>query len=277
MSPSLPYLPNDTPIEAQASMSYRSQLGFRDGDKGTHTSRTIMSAELRLLLDYVPTDANKETYKRAVVDDNILGKHTVATRKLSFQRLSELYGLDASIPLFRYMRFLWDVDIEARPLLSLLNAYARDPLLRMSAPAVLGAEPGTYINKNDIERTLIEVAGERFNPAILNKIARNAASSWTQSGHLLGRTRKQRAKLQVTPGAVALALFIGYLEGLRAQRLFDTPWTRLLEVPVHIQDFTLEASRRGWLDYLRVDTIVEVRFPGRLKPEEEEWTHESAQ
>ena len=38
-------------------MSYRSQLGFRDGDRGTHTSRTIMSAELRLLLDYVTADA----------------------------------------------------------------------------------------------------------------------------------------------------------------------------------------------------------------------------
>jgi hypothetical protein len=257
--------------------SQRLKSGFRDGDRGTHTSRTIMLTELCLLLDAVPQDVSREVYRRAVIEDNVLGKRTGATRKLSYQRLSELYGLDPKIPMFRYLRILWETDQESRPLIAFLCAYARDPLLRLSAPAVLEAEEGAVVDKNDLEKVLEEVAGDRFNPSILNKIARNAASSWTQSGHLNGRTRKQRTRPRPTAGAAAMALFIGYLEGLRAQRLFDTSWTRLLEVPLHrLQELTLEAARRGWLDYLRADTVVEVRFPGRLTLEEEEWTHEPA-
>lgn len=254
---------------------HRSKLGFRNGDRGTHTSRTIMSAELNILLGHLPGDVDREAYRRAVIEDNILGKRTGATRKLSFQRLSELYGLSPDIPLFRFLRFLWRVDQEGRPLIGFLCAYARDPLLRMTTPAVLGAEQGTTVDKNNLEKALVEAAGDRFNSSILNKIARNAASSWTQSGHLTGRVRKIRSRPTVTPGAVAMALFIGHLEGLRAQRLFDSSWTRLLEVPLNrLNDLTQEAARRGWLDYLRADTVLEIRFPGRLTSEEEEWTHE---
>ena len=256
---------------------HRSDLGFRDGNRGTHTSRTIMSAELGLLLEHLPNDAGREDYRRAVIEDNVLGKRTGATRKLSFQRLRELYGLDPDIPLFRYLRFLWGVDQEGRPLLAFLCAYARDPLLRMTAPAVLDAALGTSVDKHDLEKILSEAAPDRFNPSILNKIARNAASSWTQSGHLKGRSRKQRVRPHATPGAAAMALFIGCLEGLRAQRLFNTLWTRLLDVPLHrLQDLTLEAARRSWLDFLQADTVVEIRFPDRLTPQEEKWTYEPA-
>ena len=256
---------------------HRSNLGFRDGDRGTHTSRTIMSTELGLLLDHLLPDAGREDYRRAVIEDNVLGKRTGATRKLSFQRLSELYGLDPNIPMFRYMRFLWEIDQEGRPLMAFLCAYARDPLLRMTTSAVLDADQGAIVDKRDFERALVNMAGDRFSSITLSTLVRNTASSWTQSGHLTGRVRKIRSRPRATPGAVAMALFIGYLEGLRAQRLFTTPWTRLLEVPLHrLQDLTREAARRGWLDFLRADTVVEVRFPGRLTPEEEEWTHEPA-
>jgi|APSaa5957512622_1039677.scaffolds.fasta_scaffold13263_2 hypothetical protein len=257
--------------------THRGMLGFRDGDRGTHTSRTIMSTELTLLLDQLPGEADKEAYRRAVVDENVLGKRTSATRKLSFQRLSELYGLDFSIPMFRYLRFLWDVDREGRPLTAFLLSYARDPLLRMTNPAISNADTGSIVVKDDIEKAIVEASGERFGAVTLGSLVRNTASSWTQSGHLSGRVRKQRTHPQATAGSAAMALFLGYLEGMRAQRLFDTPWTRLLEVPLQrFQDLTVEAARHGWLDYLRAGNVVEVRFPGRLTPEEEEWTHESA-
>lgn len=257
--------------------THRERLGFRDGERGTHTSRTIMLAELNLLLEYRPGEVGREEYRQAVIADNVLAKRTGATRQLTFQRLNELYGLDPDIPLFRYLRFLWRADPEGRPLMAFLCAYGRDPLLRLSAPALLDVDPGTIIDKGDIERVLAEGAPDRFNASILSKIARNAASSWTQAGHLRGRSRKQRTRPKATPGAAAMALFMGYLEGLRAQRLFNTVWTRLLEVPLHrLQDLTREAAQRGWLDYLQADTVVEVRFPGRLTPEEEAWTHEPA-
>src|ERR1019366_386344 len=79
-------------------------LGFKFGDKGAHTSRTIMLAELSTVLHQRPASATRADYANAVVGENCLGKHTASTRKLSLQRLSEMYALDPAVPLFRLLR-----------------------------------------------------------------------------------------------------------------------------------------------------------------------------
>ena len=107
--------------------------GFRWGEKGTHTSRTIMLDELRSVLVNCEPDAARDDYLSAIREDNCLGKRTAATRRLSSQRLSELYGLDPAVPLFRVLRRCWYTDRDGQPLLALLLALARDPLLRVSA------------------------------------------------------------------------------------------------------------------------------------------------
>lgn len=66
-------------------------------------------------------------YGKAVLDDNCLGKQTFSNRKLSLQRLSELYALDPAVPLFRIMRNLWEINPESCPQLAILLSLARDP------------------------------------------------------------------------------------------------------------------------------------------------------
>ncbi|HBT51017.1 MAG TPA: hypothetical protein DEA49_02730, partial [Petrotoga sp.] len=44
------------------------EMGFRFGDKGTHTSRTIMLEELSLLLHECAEDATRDDYVTAIVD-----------------------------------------------------------------------------------------------------------------------------------------------------------------------------------------------------------------
>ena len=80
------------------------KVGFRFGDKGTHSSRTIMFEELSILLRVSQPSFNHEEYRKVIVQENCLGKRTVSTRKLSHQRLSELYALDGEVLLFRVMR-----------------------------------------------------------------------------------------------------------------------------------------------------------------------------
>ena len=95
-----------------------------------------MLEELSLLLDAAPGEATYNDYALAVIEDNCLGKRTAANRKLSFQRLTELYGLNAQVVLFRVLRDLWGRHETSRPLLALLLALARDPLLRATATVV---------------------------------------------------------------------------------------------------------------------------------------------
>ena len=63
-----------------------------------------------------------------------------------------------------------------------------------------------------------------------NKIARNAASSWTQSGHLSGRAKKIRKRVNPSAVAVTMALFIGICSGFHGSAVFSNPWCRLLDL-----------------------------------------------
>ena len=247
------------------------RFGFRSGARGTQTSRTIMLAELRALLDATPAGASKAEYRAAIVESNVLGKKTAATRRLTAQRLGELYGLDPDVTLFRLLRVFWDAEPEGRPLLALLCAAARDPLLRLTAGPILKTPPWGQLAPATLAEAVAEAFPDRFNPATLHKIARNAASSWTQSGHLTGRGSKRRGRPVVTAGATAYALALGYLTGVRGSLLLNTFWTKLLDAPAErITALAVEASRRNWLNYRQAGSVIEVRFPGLLTAAEEE-------
>lgn len=203
------------------------QAGFRLGARGTHTSRTIMLEDLKDLLTAVPANGDRDAYAQAVVEENTLGKQTAATRRISFQRLRELYGLDPRLPLFRVLRRLWDLDDAGRPRLALLAAMARDPLLMATAPVVVLLSPGEEMMRSTLLVKLRETVGDRLNDAVLDKVARNVGSSWVQAGFLQGRVRKIRCRVAPTPGTVALALWLGRLEGYAVARLLDSPWARV--------------------------------------------------
>jgi len=250
------------------------ELGFRGGARGTHTSRTMMLSELASVLEATPDGASLADYRAAITEGNVLAKRTASNRRLTAQRLSEVYGLDAAVHLFRHLRFFWELDDQGRPMLACLCANARDPLLRVTAPRVLSARSGEVVTSEELEEAVEASAPSRFNPPTRNKIARNALSSWTQSGHLEGRRVKTRRRPVVTAANTAYALLLGYLCGLRGSMLFGTFWTGLLDVPTEkLHAMTAEASRREWLDYKRLGTVVEVGFNGLLTRREKELLH----
>jgi hypothetical protein len=160
------------------------KLGFRLGDKGTHSSRTLMLAELDAVLAVTLGAAGRSDYAAAILESNCLEKPTASTRRLSNQRLGELYALDPFVVVFRVLRGLWNVDPNARPLLAMLTALARDPLFRASAAPVLAQPAGMEIQRVPIRESLRKLVGERMNDDTLDKVVRNVSSSWTQTGHL---------------------------------------------------------------------------------------------
>lgn len=239
-----------------------SRLGFRFGDKGTHSSRTIMFNELEYLLDTVPGHAARSDYERAILEDNCLGKKTLSTRKLSMQRLSELYALDPDVPLFRFMCNFRNINTENRQQLALLSALARDPLLRITAAPVLQTSAGKEFARQEMTDALVSATGERFNVSTLDKIVRNASSSWTQAGHLQGRARKFRQLIRATPSALAYALLLGYLQGIRGQNLFTSAWVTVLDLDEsEARDRADDAKRLGLLDIKQSGSIIDLSFP----------------
>lgn len=244
------------------------KLGFRFGAKGAHTSRTMMFEELNGVLSAVRGGGSREDYASAIVEGNCLGKATTATRRLTNQRLGELYGLDPRIPLFRVLRRLWSIDASGRPLLTLQCALARDPLLAATVSPVLTLAAGSDVQRDAIRAALRHDVRERLSEATLDKVIRNVASSWEQAGHLAGRTFKKRALVQATPASVAFGLYLGHAVGFRGVSLFATGWVSLLDcTPVAARDFAIEAKRIGLIDLRIAGDVVDLALD-RLDPAE---------
>jgi len=228
-----------------------------------------MLDELRSVLATCPPEATRDDYLAAIHEENCLGKRTAATRKLSSQRLSELYALDPSVALFLVMRRCWYADRDGQPLISLLLALARDPLLRITAPPIVRMRPGEELARQQLTDSLSRAVGDRLSESTLDKVVRNAASSWTQSGHLQGRGRKTRQRVTATALATAYALFIGYLAGTRAAALFESLWAQVLDAPAGVlMDLATDAKRLGFLDMSQSGGVIDVSFSRLLNPDE---------
>ena len=224
-----------------------------------------MLQEFALLLETTPPDAGRADYVSVVVDDNCLGKRTVSNRRLSLQRLTELYGLDRRRLLFRVLRDLWELHDANRPLLALLLALTRDPLLRATASTVLDTHYNHELSRQAMTDAVSQAAGERLNPASVDKVVRNAASSWTRSGHLCGRSRKVRQRVHADPACAAYALLIGFATDVRGHALFETPWCAVLDAEAgELMELAQAARRVGLLELKQSGPIIDVSFATML-------------
>lgn len=247
------------------------EYGFRSGNRGTHGSRSMMLPALRQLLEANPVETTYEEYRTSIIEENILGKDTASTRFWTWKKLRELYGLNPQLAVFRCFRRLWENDPNGRPLLAVLCACARDPLLRMSTPVILNAPHGSIVTPQDFSQAIRKANPDRFSPTNLKAIGSRTCSSWTQSGHLTGNKVRKRTRPVVTPEAMAYALVLGRLCGVRGPLLFRTFWTALLAAQVEeLFGLAAAASQRGWINLKRAGSVVEVGFSKLLTPEEEE-------
>ncbi len=254
----MPKLGNPQPTTAMRFIANTSDRAIETGvmkrfsETGSHTARTIMLAELTAVLAAVPPTARRPDYIEAVVERNCLRKPTTSTRRRTLKYLTEVYGLDPEVATFRVLRRLWDIDPASQPLLGLLAALVRDRLLLVTAEAILPLTEGIEMPRKSMAEQLRAAVGERLNDATLDKVIRNAASSWSQAGHLSGRTFKVRRRVRPTPTSVAFALYLGTALGFRGEELLTSGWIKVLDcTPSQALELAIEAKRLGLLD-LRV-------------------------
>ena len=247
-----------------------STFGLRVVPTGTHLSSTLKLEDLRILLAKRPVPATVDNYKIAVIEQNILGKPTVTARCITFNRLRELYGLDPDLLVFRALDDLWDADVSAQPMIALLCATARDPILRAMTPFVLRLPIGETTTTQELAQEADQNFPGKFVPSSRERLGRNVSSSWGKAGLLSGRQHKMRAKSQARPTSLAYALLLGDLCGKRGQALFTTLWATMLDAPIHeLKELAVVASRQGWIEYRSLGDVVEVSFRHLMREQEE--------
>ncbi len=252
----------------------RTEFGFKAGVSGAHTARTMMLADITTLLAAAPKEAKREDFNQLIVEENILGKRTTSNRWLTARHLADLYALDHGVTVFRLLRFFWEADPPARPMLALLCALARDALLRLSARKVLETKPGDTLTSEDFVNFFNRELPGRFSEKMTLSLAQNVAASWAQAGFFKGKVNKARTRPTVTPATAAYALALGYLCGLHGQLLIESDWARLLDVPRdQVIRLAQEASKRGWLDFKGAGNVFEINFRQLLTPAEIKASH----
>jgi hypothetical protein len=238
------------------------KFGFKFSSGGAHISRTMMLKELGAVLANVPQGSCAAAYREAILQQNVLGKSTESTREKSLRHLRELYALDEATRIFGLLRKLHATDPASLPLLAVQVAWSRDPLLRGTTPPVMNASEGERVETASLARALEAAFPNQYSELNRNKVARNAASSWTQSGHLAGRAKKTRREIRPTMVAVTMAFFLGDIAGYHGVALFSNPWCRLLDLSAdRARAIGFEAHRAGLLNLRSIGEVVELNFP----------------
>jgi hypothetical protein len=253
-----------------------SPLGFSDAGIGGHAARSMMFLEMRALVHAMPLTVTKDDFTKAIVEENALEKPTLSSRKKSLRHLTELYGMDASQALFRVLWNLGHADLDSLPQLCLVCAYARDQQLRHSFELVRTLRLGEVLERAAMEQHLENGFPGRFSPAMKKSMAQNVNTTWTFGGHLAGKAKKTRRLPEPRPVSAAYAMFVGYLSGLRGERLLDSAFASLVASNRSQLQATLSlASAKGLLSLKQAAGIVEFDFSNLLSPAEEALLHES--
>ena len=221
-----------------------------------------MLSELETVLAAVPAGSVAADYREAILEQNVLSKTTDSTRQKSLRHLRELYALADAKPIFGMLRKLNAIDAVSLPILALQVAWTRDPLLRATTPPIMGVAEGERVETASLAQALEVTFPNQYSELNRNKVARNAASSWTQSGHLAGRVKKTRMRIKPTVVAVTMALFLGHIAGYHGAAVFSNPWCALLDLNAdRARGLCQEAHRAGLLNLRAVGEVVELSFP----------------
>jgi len=251
-------------------------LGFSTAATGGHIGRSMMFLEMRILVRSLPSKVNKDDFVRVIVDENILEKPTLSSRKESLVRLTQLYGMDPSKALFRVFWQLAHKDSDSLPQLCLVCAYARDPQLRHSYDLIRKLRLGETLVRSDMELHLENGFPSRFSVATKASMARNVDTTWTVGGHLEGKVNKTRRLPEPRPISAAYAMFVGYLTGFRGERLLDSVYASLVSSNrSQLQASLSLASAMGLISLKQAAGIVEFDFSNLLTSTEQELIHES--
>jgi hypothetical protein len=262
-----------TASEGTESVSGPDEIADDNVRHSAITSHSIGVSELSVMLKAVEREAPLEAYRRATVDENVLGLATANGRLWRFNTLRRLYLLRPDSVLFRALRDLWSEEPEAQPLLAGLCALATDTVFRATAPRVLSTPKGEVVRAADLAEPVEAQFPSVYASSTMATITSKAYASWEQTGHLGAASggAKPRARAACEPTAVAYALLLGHLRGVRGGVLFETLWARALDRPIsHLLELAVTASQRGLLEFRHAGGVIDVTFHELLRPFGEE-------
>ena len=226
--------------------------------KSAHTSRTIMFAELSRVIDH---GFESNSFVESM-EENVTGKLSKSNIEKTNHYLKQLYSFNKSDNYFIGLKHFWQISPnESKPILALLFSIHTDDLLSESIDVVNKNSIGNKVSVDSFVENLDQFHPKRFSEITSRSIAKNIASSWKQAGFILGKVKNIRVQPEIDYSVVAFALFLGYLDNLRGEFLFNSKYTRALSIPESkLRDLAFEASKRDLLSYQYAGSVTTITF-----------------
>jgi hypothetical protein len=239
-----------------------SEFGLRPSGGGAHQSKTLMYSEMNDLLHSGATE--NADFRSKVLDENILGKSTASSRESVLRNLSSLYGLATIPPLTKAFFKLVKHGNANHPILALLVALARDPLLRESAIVVVEAPVGASVQWVRFAERFNTLYPGRFSEKMVRSLSQNCASTWTQTGHLEGKN-KQRRRVHSSAPSAAFAALIATVCGFSGPAMLSSAWFRVLDLsPDNALDVLRSAEAQGLARVRAAGDVIEISVRQQL-------------
>jgi hypothetical protein len=106
----------------------------------------------------------------------------------------------------------------------------------------------------------------------VDKVVRNTGSTFTQSGHLVGRVRKVRQLVKPTPTSITFALLLTFAAGARGKRLLSSDFVRLIDADEDTaRARAIEACKLGLISLRENSTAFDIGFTPLIG--ERDWRH----
>ena len=186
-----------------------------------------------------------------IMEENVTNKKTKSNILQTNKELISLYSFNIEHPPFRVLQYFWNiVDEKQKPLLAFLFAYGRDYLLFESSDVVLLTPIGEKVLTSKLEENLEKYHPNHYSENTRRSIAQNIASSWKQSGYVVGKVKNIRTKTSPDYYIVTFALIMAYLDGIRGDFLLASKWVKVLDITEsQVRELAIEAARRDLLQY----------------------------
>lgn len=225
-----------------------------------------MLDELTALLNAVPQyGATGEEYRAAIMEENCLGKPTMAARNEARKRLAKMYSLDFADLVYRKFHELWSRNSACRQLLGFQYAWVNDAMLRDSCKYFLPMAPGTTITPLDTSVWVHNTYPDTYSEKSVKSVGRSLNSSWYQGGYIDGIHARVRKAVVPQVENVVFALYLGKESGLAGWGLFSSPMAGLLDTSEYaLVSLAEQAARQGLIRFKHIGEVIEVAFDGGI-------------
>lgn len=226
-------------------------------------------AEFEALLHAAPSNATPAQLRALVLDENVTGKRTAASRDKVWRQLKQNYALDPAVP--EYQALLDSVTTTTAPsdrgllfflMLARNDRLFRDVTLECVSPHL--SRIGTPIPAGDVQVVLDRIVGTKRQWSEETRVTarQHILSALKDFGVLQGGTRKKTARLYPGAAVTLFAAWLAHLEGLSPRQTLESAWFRLLGADAEgAWDLLHAAAGAGVLRCRRQAEVIEIELP----------------